>query len=155
MIIRTYQPQDHTACDELFQGNTPRYFDPSELPDFELWLRGQDEGKLAYQQTGEEFYYVVELENKIVACGGFYIPKEGFQASMTWGMVAHDRHRQGIGKALLLHRIKEIETRYPQYAIVLDTTEFSCPFFEKQGFRITKITSDFYGKGMDRYDMIR
>lgn len=155
MIIRSYTSRDHAACIELFNGNTPKYFDPSELTDFESWLRGQDDGKLAYKQTGEEFYFVVEIENKIVACGGFYIPKEGFEASLTWGMVASDRHRQGLGKTLLLHRIQEIETHFPQYSIVLDTTQFSYPFFEKHGFRITKITPDFYGQGMDRYDMIR
>jgi ribosomal protein S18 acetylase RimI-like enzyme len=36
----------------------------------------------------------------------------------------------------------------------VDTTQFSYGFFERFGFKTTKITEDFYEKGMHRYDMI-
>ena len=38
--------------------------------------------------------------------------------------------------------------------VLIDTTQFSYPFFEKFGFETTKITKDFYAAGMDRYDMV-
>jgi len=36
----------------------------------------------------------------------------------------------------------------------MDTTQFSYSFFEKYGFKIEKITENFYALGMHRYDMV-
>ena len=72
---------------------------------------------------------------------------------MTWGLVHNSFHKQGIGKSLLLHRIAAIRVVCPQCCIGLDTSQHSYPFFQKLGFVVTKITRDYYGKDLDRYDM--
>lgn len=133
----------------------PLFFDPTELPDFEFWLNGQDEGRLAYKQTKVECFFIAELDNKIVACGGYYIPRAEERANMVWGMVYNDEHRKGVGRKLIEFRINQIQELYPNYIISLDTTQHSFQFFEKNGFIITKITKDFYAKGLHRYDMIK
>jgi [ribosomal protein S18]-alanine N-acetyltransferase len=155
MKIRQYEINDRKQCLELFKSNTPLFFDPTELPDFEIWLNGQDEGRLAYKQTEVEYFFVAELDNRIVACGGYYIPRAERRANMVWGMVHNEEHRKGVGSKLMEFRIQQIQAFYPNNLISLDTTQHSFQFFEKIGFIITKITNDYYAKGLHRYDMIK
>lgn len=154
MVYRQYKSTDRKACIEIFSSNVPRFFDTEELTDFETWLNGQDAGRLAYKQTKEEHYYVAEQDNKIIACGGFYIPRDETRANMVWGMVDNSLHKQGIGRKFLEYRINLIKKLFPDYIISLDTTQYSYKFFEKLGFKLTKVTKDYYAKDLDRYDMI-
>lgn len=154
MKIRTYQPADRNECIAIFNSNTPLYFAPEELPDFEDWLNGQDENRLAYKTTEIEKYFVITDEEKVVGCGGFYIAVNEKRGNMVWGMVANALHKKGFGRKLLTHRIETIIDNYPNYIISIDTTQHSFQFFEKFGFKTTKITKDFYAKGLDRYDMV-
>jgi len=73
---------------------------------------------------------------------------------MVWGMIDRSIHRTGIGRKLILYRIEAIKKARAACAITLNTSQYSYPFFEKTGFRVTKITKDFYAKGLDRYDMV-
>lgn len=153
MTIRRYEAADRQACIAIFKSNMPQFFAPSELGDFEFWLDGQDAGMVVYREAMAEHYYVAEQDGSIVACGGFFIPKDSTMANMTWGMVDQWLHRQGIGSRMFRHRLQQIRTLYPGYAVSLDTTQYSYSFFEKEGFRVIKITNDFYAPGMHRYDM--
>lgn len=155
MNIRTYQPADRNDCIAIFKSNTPFYFDVGEQPDFEKWLNGQDENRLAYETTAIEKYYVITNEEKVVGCGGFYIPRNEALGNMVWGMITYSHHKKGFGRKLLTHRIETILNNHPNYNISIDTTQHSYQFFEKFGFKTTKITKDFYAKGMDRYDMVK
>jgi len=151
MNIRTYENRDKEACTNVFKSNTPEYFAPFEISDFESWLdkQAQDATNLS---TGQ--YYVVELDNKLVGCGGFYIDHAKNEAGMVWGMIDRSLHRTGIGRKLILYRIEAIKKACADCAITLNTSQYSYPFFEKTGFRVTKITKNFYAKGLDRYDMV-
>lgn len=155
MRIRQYEINDRKQCLEIFKSNMPLFFAPSELLDLEFWLNGQDERRLAYKQTEFECFYVVELDSKVVACGGYYVPIAEQRANMVWGMVHNEEHRKGFGRKLMEFRIQQIQELYPNYLISLDTTQHSFQFFEKIGFATTKITHDFYSTGLDRYDMIK
>ncbi len=154
MQIIQYTPQHRASCIEIFKSNTPPYFAEEELQGLEVWLNGQDEKCVAYKNTVTEHFYVIEDDNrKIVGCGGFYIIRESLVANMTWGMVHGAYHKLGFGKRLFEHRIAEIKNMYPGSPIILDTTQHSYQFFEKQGFTTTQIREEHYGPGLDRYDM--
>lgn len=153
--IRLYKANDRQACLQIFRSNTPTYFAEDELCDFENWLNGQDHGTLAYKTTQTEKFYIMLIDDAIVACGGFYIPRNENRGNMVWGMVDSVYHKKGFGKILLEFRIHSIKSDNPDVCISLDTTQHSFSFFEKQGFNLTKITHNYYGKGLDRYDMIR
>ena len=154
MKIRPYDQKDFTACIDIFQSNRPVYFAADELPLFENWLRRQSDRQLANKKVKAEYFYVLENGGLVTACGGFYISLDSPVAGMAWGMVHSRCHKQGLGKILFEYRIGQIKTQYPQYDIILDTTQHTYAFFEKQSFSITQIRKDFYEKGMDRYDMI-
>ena len=70
-------------------------------------------------------------------------------------MVDRNYHKNGFGRRLTEFRIQKITTIYPELDILLNTTQNTFKFYEKFGFKITKTTKDYYGLGLDRYDMIK
>lgn len=152
MNIRLYQPEDKQACIEIFKSNMPRFFATSELPEFELWLDELEVGKERHKDSGAGQYFVIEMMSEIVGCGGYAKINEN-EAILTWGMVAQSLHGKGMGKAFLEYRLGAIRSLLPAASVVLDTTQFSYGFFERLGFKVTGIIKDFYGQGLDRYDM--
>lgn len=147
-IIRPYHSLDYPGCISGFDSNCPAFFAHHEKEEFQVFL---------HDESGEHsmYYYVVEFKGQIVACAGFHLPEtEGKTAGLVWGMVTREFQRQGIGEMLLDFRLNKIRELCPGVSVVLDTTQLSFPFFEKAGFRTTKITKDYYAPGLDRYDMI-
>ena len=59
----------------------------------------------------------------------------------------------GFGTHLLQYRIKQIVKKYPNSNIILDTSQKTYKFYERFSFSVDNITRNFYGKGLDRYDM--
>lgn len=153
--IRKYQKEDRVACIAIFNSNLPKYFDPSELADFETWLDGHDQGVLAYQSTSIEPYFVLINNNQILACGGYYLARDASKANLCWGMVDGAFHKKGLGRHLLEFRLQDISSKYPDYPIQMDTSQHTLPFFEKLGFVVVKITENGYGQGLHRYDMVK
>jgi ribosomal-protein-alanine N-acetyltransferase len=150
--LRAYTPADKAECLAAFMSNVPLYFTREEIGQFEGFLDKfqKPDGKL---ENGTH-YFVVALGDQVVGCGGFGYKENTDILFMAWGLVHNDYHKIGLGKALLLHRVDMIKRNFPGSAIGLDTTQHSYPFFEKMGFRVTKITEDFYEPGMHRYDMV-
>lgn len=153
-MIRTYLAKDRTSCLKIFKSNCPQYFDISELKDFEIWLNGQDHQKIAYQNTKVENYYVVQKDDEVIGCGGFYIVSDTPIASMAWGMIHHDFHKQGLGQLLFQFRLDAIKKTYPRNDISLNTSQHTFRFFERFDFKVIKITADGFAKGMDKYSML-
>lgn len=151
MLIRDYTPRDRDRCLEIFRTNMPLFFDAEELPQFETWL----DKEITREKSDDHIihYYVMELAGVVIGCGGFYLDQQKNQAGMIWGMVSQAHHRKGFGKKLLTFRIEMIRSLNPGAEILLDTSQHSYVFFEKMSFKVTAITKDYYGKGLDRYDM--
>ena len=149
--IVVYQESFKKGCLAAFKSNIPHYFTPDEINDFETFL-----DQRAIPTNGEmqsTYYYSVLKDNEIVGCGGFGERDRDGKVTLTWGLVHADFHKQGIGKLLLEHRLNEARKIYFSKTIYLDTSQHSAPFFQKHGFKTTKITPDFYMVGLHRYDM--
>ena len=145
MIIRKYRNIDKAACLDLIRDNTPDFFAPEEISEFEEFLteiRGP--------------YFVVELESEvdktIVACGGWTLRPDG-SASLCWGMVKRSEHRRGIGSHLLRERLRLIRSEGSASAVTLVTSQHSQPFFEHLGFDVTAIEPDGLSRGLDAVHM--
>lgn len=154
MLFRPYTAADREACLDAFKSNMPKFFAPSELPDFEKWLDEQESRMAAVQSNPTEQYYVALQGNKVVGCGGYFIEPDYSKAIMTWGLVHNALHKQGLGKELFLYRLLVIRSISPACTVTLDTSQHSYPFFQKLGFVVTKITPNFFAPGIDRYDMV-
>lgn len=143
MDIRPFRTDDREACLTVFDSNTPDYFAPAERDGFARFL-----------DAAASPYFAMEHDGKIAGCGGFSIV--GNAATLSWGMIRRDLHRNGLGRFLLLYRLREITRSAPAVELVsLDTSQLAAPFFESQGFRIAGRTPDGYGPGLDRIAMVK
>jgi ribosomal-protein-alanine N-acetyltransferase len=148
--IRIYTTADKEGCLAAFKSNVPLYFTQAEIAEFDHFL---DTFMLKPEGQRTRFFVLV-ANNIIVGCGGFGDKDNTGNITLAWGLVHKDYHKTGLGELLLTHRLEQIKLLYPSKPVGVDTTQFSAGFFERFGFKTTKITPDFYEKGMHRHDMI-
>ena len=142
MQIRPYQSDDKKTCLAIFDSNLPKFFAAEERPDFADFL-----DKLPCP------YFVIQDGDEILGCGGHSINEAKQKVGMAWGMIHSEQHKRGLGRYLLLYRLKTICKIMKSGQIILDTSQHSYPFFEKLGFLVDKITENTYGDGLHQYDM--
>lgn len=119
MEIRPYAPADADACLTVYDSYAP---EPGERAAFAAFLAAP---------AGA--YLVMEHEDRILGCGGFTVAPP--EARLTWGMVHREAARQGLGRFLLLYRLKEIgKSAGVLFAGVSVPREFA-GFFARQGFK--------------------
>lgn len=118
MDIRPYIASDRNACLSIFDSN----FEAGQRPEFERFL-----------DRREGPYFVMEHEGAIVGCGGY------LGANLVRGMIRRDFQRLGLGRFLLMYRLRKLEGIQ---MVRLETPRSAVPFFEKQGFRVVSDCSD-------------
>lgn len=141
MNIRKYSTADENKCIDVFISNCPKYFKFEEADDFKKWLRKFSN------------HYVLEKDGEIIGYGGFYIVEEKNHAGLAWGMINRNYHKKGYGKKLLEFRIKKIKELKKKIEIKINTSQHSYGFFLKFGFKVNNIAKDYYGQGLDKYEM--
>ncbi len=141
--LRPYAPEDRPACLAILNGNTPPYFAPHERAQFETFL----------DTEADPYFVVVDGADQVIACGGYLRLPDSPVAILTWGMVARERHRQGIGWFLLLERLHRMGQDPAIARVRLETSQHTYGFFEKAGFVTTRIVEDGFGPGLHQYEM--
>src|SRR5947207_1562300 len=105
MQWRAYQPGDRPACLAILHSNFERHFSPGDDVEYARFL-----------DNLPGWYGVLEEDGGcIVACGSIAV--DGTTGVMTWGMVDASRQGQGIGRFLLLERLRLLRDR-PEVAVV-------------------------------------
>jgi len=117
----------------------PRYFAPSELPEFEAFLAA----------PGTNF--VAEPGGAVMACGGCYV-RNG-SGRLSWGVVSQHHHRCSAGKALLAWRMNHLFSQADIFEIMIVTSQHTAGFFAHHGFRIAQQIADGFAKGIDQVSM--
>jgi len=126
----------------LIRANTPLFFAPAEEEDLRRYLNEKI-----------ETYLVVEVAGKIVGAGGInYFPAER-TARLAWDLIHPDWQGKSIGKALTERRINSLRQDDGVDSIVVRTTQLAYQFYEKLGFKLTRVEPDFWAEGFDLYDM--
>lgn len=138
--IREYFESDKNEVLSLLRENTPRYFAKEEELEF-----------IEYLENRRELYYVVQLENKIVGCGGINFDKN--IGKISWDMISPSVQGLGLGSALLKHRIQKIKENKLIDEIIVRTSQHTFQFYEKQGFKLTEKVKDYWAVGFDLYKM--
>src|SRR5947208_16948619 len=90
MDVRPYSAADREACLGVF--DSIAYGERIPFEEFLEALPGP--------------YFVMEHDGTIVGCGGFQL--EPSVAWLKWGMIHRDWQRRGLGRLLLMYRLKEI-----------------------------------------------
>lgn len=129
MEVVNYLPSHRDDCLAVFDSNTPQFFHSTERESFAQFL-----------QNPNCTYLVMEHEDAIVGCGGFYLDPSKTQARLCWGMTHKSAQRQGLGRFLLLYRIREIGKAGGVERVSLQTSAAAANFYEKQGFKRTQPT---------------
>lgn len=141
-MIRKYSNSDKSRIIELFQKNTPEYFDSSEEKDLEHYLDHEVED-----------YFVYELDSNIIGAGGINYFTEQKLALISWDMVDPNWHGNEIGKKLTQYRISHINENQDIDTIIVRTTQLVYKFYEKFGFKLRKVEKDYWAKNFDLYQM--
>jgi len=140
--VRPYTKDDKQQVLALFSLNTPKYFDSAEETDL-----------IHYLENELEDYFVAEEGESIVGAGGLnYFPKEN-TARISWDFVHPDFHGQGIGQALVRHRLHHLKRLNWVKKVVVRTSQFAYRFYEKMGFELKETKKDYWAPGFDLYLM--
>lgn len=127
---------------DLLRMNSPKYFALEEEADFSKYLDNKVED-----------YYILLINDKVVACGGVNYNHENTSAHISWDMVDPNYHGKGLGKILLKHRLKRIQSFPSVLTIRVRTSQLAYPFYEKMGFELIEVQKDYWAKGFDLYSM--
>ena len=127
---------------ELLRLNTPEYFAPEETADF-----------IEYLEREAEYYFVIEEDKRIVACGGYNLMSDGITARISWDMVHPEVQGKGLGRRLTQFRIDDIKKHSSIELIVVRTSQLAYQFYAKFGFTLAKKVPDFWAKGFHLYQM--
>lgn len=144
LLLRPYRDGDREACLGLFDSNVPKFFKPSERKDFVDFLDGE-------RGSPELRYLIIEDDGAVVGCGGVGV--RGRDARMIWGIVAHARQGEGLGRYLLLSRLRMGAREMGATTASLSTIPDTVGFFERVGFRVTASMDDHWGPGIHRRDL--
>jgi [ribosomal protein S18]-alanine N-acetyltransferase len=142
MKIRAYTQSDKESVITLLKANTPDFFDPMEQKDLERYLDHEIED-----------YFVVEEYAAVIGAGGInYFPKEK-TARISWDIIKPDLQGKGIGRELTQYRINLLVKNKEVELIVVRTSQLVYKFYERMGFKLTKVEKDFWAPNLDLYQM--
>lgn len=141
--FREYSPADKDACLAIFKSNIPTYFRDHEVLEFDDFLNRNDVP-----------YFVLELDQTIVACGGYWVNPQGGTADLCWGMVHADHHRRKYGEYLLLARLSRIIAHEHATGVRLGTSQLTEQFFHKFGFKTRHNIPNGITEGLDDVEML-
>lgn len=142
MKIRNYRTEDKEQLVQIIRENTSAYFAPEEESDF-----------VDYLDNEIEEYFVVELNGKIIGCGGINFDENKTVGIISWGMIHPEYHGKNAGTALLQYRLKLLKSIESVKRITVRTSQLVYQFYEKNGFCLIESKKDFWAKGIDMYYM--
>ncbi len=116
MDIRHYEDTDRAACLEICESAG------AARAEFEAFL-----------DSGIEWFFVMEHEGAVVGCGGYSIT--GVLGILRWGMVRKEFREMGLGRFLLLYRMREIGKAGDVELVLARVPTDAAGFFLKQGFK--------------------
>ena len=137
-----YHSVDFDTCLNIFHSNSPTYFAPEELPDFEAFL---------LDLPGP--YLMLKYKGEVAACGGFAFNQQNKSADLCWGMVHRHYHKQGLGDALLQERLNRIKLNPDITFVRLNTCQLTDGFFNRVGFATETVIPNGFAPGLDKHDM--
>ncbi len=143
-MLHPYNPSRKLELIQLFKTNVPKFFDPSEVHDFETYL----------EDNGSD-YFTIEVENKLVGGIGIYINNEEANGGITWIFINPSMSGKGIGKKAVDHCLEILSANHRLKKLVINTSQHAFGFFEKFGFSLVEIKKNYWGKDLDLYKMER
>ncbi len=137
--MRPYLETDFEACLTIFDSNSFNSMGQSEREQFEEFLRKH-----------ESPYFVMDHEGSVVGSGGYILDLKVGEAKLVWGMIRQDSQKLGLGRFLLLFRLREIGKQGNISMVRAEAPPHTSGFFENQGFKIGGTAPNGFASGVDR-----
>jgi N-acetylglutamate synthase-like GNAT family acetyltransferase len=141
-MIRPFKEIDKDTLVEIFKLNTPQYFDPKEVNDF-----------IEYLEIHSNTYLTLEHEEKIVGGTGYYVKEEDKSGRITWIFFHPSYSGLGLGRQAVEYCLATLKQNPKVEKFVVTTSQLAYKFFEKFGYKLTKTEKDYWGLGLDLYEM--
>lgn len=141
-MIRPYIVSDKKRLLKIFNLNAPKYFDENEINDF-----------VEYLDKNANTYLTIEVDNKIVGGTGYYVNENDKSGRITWIFFDPNYSGQGLGKKSVEHCLKILSKDERVEKFVVTTSQLAYKFFEKFDYQIIRIEKDYWGEGLDLYEM--
>lgn len=142
LVIRDYTPADKLDVLEVMSKNIPEYFAPSERKDLENYLEREIER-----------YFVCELAKNIVGAGGINFRPDEHRAVISWDFIDPALQGKGLGSELSRYRLDVLRRREDVRKVIVRTTQMAWKFYERHGFELQFIETDYWERGFDLYFM--
>lgn len=142
MQIRTFEEKDTAQLLDLIKLHVPASFAETEIQDFEDYLKFE-----------LEHYFVIQVNEMVLACGGINFKGTADQAWLSWDIVHPEFQSKGFGSMLLKHRIDVVKQMLHIHTLWVRTSQTASKFYEMKGFKIFRIVPDFWAKGFDLVEM--
>ena len=141
LTFRPYQRSDHDACVAIFDENCPEFFAPNERDDY-----------LEFLVTHGRSYTVAVMDGRVV--GAYGLAGSGTDYALRWILFSRSMQGRGLGTSVMARVFDEMR-QHGANRLHIAASHKSAPFFARFGATPLKTTSDGWGPGMDRVDMIR
>jgi N-acetylglutamate synthase-like GNAT family acetyltransferase len=138
--FRPLDAADFYACAEIYRLNEPGRFPAGYFDYFSEWLL-----------SGRDLVLVCDVAGEVRGFGGISMHREprAELATLNFGMIHPEHHKQGYGTALLLARIATLPPPDFQWAAFISTTGGSETFFRRFGFMHVSSFADEQGLEFD------
>ena len=142
VMIRSYQTQDRDILTHIFRMNVPKYFDSNEEKDF-----------IEYLVTYGNTYLVLEENQRIIGGSGYYFNDQDSSGRITWIFFHPDHSGRGLGRMAVEYCLNQLRLDDRIRELIVTTSQHAYRFFEKFGYKVHYIQKDYWGKGLDLYEM--
>lgn len=141
-MIRPYASADKERLLKIFSLNTPKYFDKSEIHDFQ-----------AYLEQKATTYLTIEVGATIVGGTGYYVNEDDNSGRITWIFFDPRYSGQGLGKQSVEYCLNILNKDKSVEKFIVTTSQLAYQFFEKFDYHIVRTEKNYWGEGLDLYEM--
>ena len=93
------------------------------------------------------------MNNNIVGGTGYYIKENDKSGRITWVFFDPDYTGQGLGRLAVEHCLKILGEDKRIEKFIVTTSQLAYKFFEKFEFSLNRIEKNYWGEGLDLYEM--
>ncbi|MGI9205683.1 MAG: GNAT family N-acetyltransferase [Woeseiaceae bacterium] len=141
ITFRPYCSADCDACLGIFDANCPEFFAPNEREEYQQFLELVPDG-----------YEVCEADGRVLGAFGLF-DEDQDKKTLNWILLDPRSHGLGVGSSIM-ERVIQLGRSTETAMISIAASQKSAPFFARFGAQTTSTTTDGWGPGMHRLDMM-